>query len=82
MDLRKVKLLFRLMLVVTVILLASHGASSIVGAGADDSCGNSPYLTCATRCFQSGRCNECCKERGFVRGKCVALGCYCCGSEE
>ena len=28
------------------------------------------------------KCNDCCKNSGFVRGKCSNLACYCCNKPE
>ncbi|KAG0531278.1 hypothetical protein BDA96_04G009700 [Sorghum bicolor] len=72
-----------LMLLLLVVLIASHEAARI-GVGTETelfSCGddNNPEIKCLYRCIiRPGLCNKCCKKSGFVSGKCVGGGCYCC----
>ena len=42
----------------------------------------SPNTKCFVSCFSPGKCNDCCKNSGFVRGKCSNLACYCCNKPE
>ena len=55
-----------------------------IGVGTETelfSCGddNNPEIKCLYRCIiRPGLCNKCCKKAGFVSGKCVGGGCYCC----
>ena len=42
----------------------------------------SPNTKCFVSCFSPGKCNDCCKNSGFVRGKCDAVTCYCCRTPE
>uniref|UniRef100_R7VZT4 Knottin scorpion toxin-like domain-containing protein n=1 Tax=Aegilops tauschii TaxID=37682 RepID=R7VZT4_AEGTA len=39
---------------------------------------------CIEKCYKSGKCMRCCKNWGFVHGRCNPLrgmGCYCCADD-
>ncbi|CAL5024398.1 unnamed protein product [Urochloa decumbens] len=73
-----------LILLLVVVLIASQEKTNMVVGEQGDSCvetneGPQPGK-CWGKCFRPGKCNECCKQLGFVRGKCSNLACYCCQS--
>jgi hypothetical protein len=65
---------------------AGEEANMMVAAETGDPCVEnkdaSPETKCFVSCFKPGKCNECCKNLGFVRGKCSNLACYCCTTPE
>ncbi|XP_052145544.1 defensin-like protein 10 [Oryza glaberrima] len=70
-------------LFLVTVLIASHGAMMQWAAEAE-TC-NYPIYKCEGVCYKRGKCNACCKQLGFLGGKCSLLRgmlCLCCHEDD
>ncbi|KAG0522185.1 hypothetical protein BDA96_07G015000 [Sorghum bicolor] len=75
----KNNLLFPFLLLAMVLVASHEGNKMLVGAEtcesiADDSCGGHPIFLC----LDADKCDDCCRDKGYNRGKCNFLSCDCC----
>ncbi|KAG0543186.1 hypothetical protein BDA96_02G168400 [Sorghum bicolor] len=61
------------LLMLTILLISSQDN---LGANAQDDCDGGD--TCFARCLVRGKCDRCCKQKGYLHGKCSSLTCFCC----
>ncbi|TVU46537.1 hypothetical protein EJB05_06078 [Eragrostis curvula] len=71
------------LILLILILVASHGRidakeDTVVQVGSVDASPCGEEIRCLARCFSPGKCNQCCKNNGYSRGKCKTLACFCC----
>ncbi|TVU15264.1 hypothetical protein EJB05_38774, partial [Eragrostis curvula] len=65
-----------ILIMIFVVLMTSQG---MMKTGVDASC-DLGYGSCPGACLSRGKCDSCCQKLGYVRGKCVLLGCNCCST--
>uniref|UniRef100_A0A0D9VB66 Knottin scorpion toxin-like domain-containing protein n=1 Tax=Leersia perrieri TaxID=77586 RepID=A0A0D9VB66_9ORYZ len=77
---KMVKMKLMMALILVTVLIASQNAMMQKCMVAADKC-NMPFPTCVGVCYKRGKCNACCKQLGYLGGKCKILegmACYCC----